>query len=664
LTQQLDQVQSYPIALLAAVRPEGEQNVLGVGVAYQVISLDQMPVAEQAVLAFDQLGSPAGPALLELLAERAEGNPFFAEQILRYLQEQELLLLEEGQWHLKTKEETLPSDVLSVLVARLDRLAQSVKEVVQTASVLGREFEILLLARMLQDDPDIKEKVARAEEMSIWSALSELRYLFKHALLRDAAYRMQVRSRRRALHRLAAEALERVYGGDLGPHYGEVAYHAEQAGLIDKARHYLELAGDSAKDAYQNSLALDYCGRALNLTPDEELDSRFRILLAREKVYHRLGLRNEQSQDLDEMTRLAEVLNDVENRVTALIERAWLYWWTGEYADSLAASQEAERLAKAARLDGLVAKANYASSWVQLQWANYGEARRLSEQALASVRKSGNRALEASLLSGLGLIRRAEGDYYAARKYAEEAVALDQSVGDLAGLPSLLGNLGVGLVTLGDYAAAKEVFEKALAISREVGSRVNTGSELINLSWLAQAQGEWETTIALAEEGLAIVRGANQTDMEAEGLIWLGHGWMGLGRPDKALDAYRESLRLRRELDQEHLAMGVLAGMARAAVSQNEIESALGNVAEILSYLDGGGSLTGTWEPLRIYLTCYQVLDLTGDVRAGEILERAYQMMQEWAGRIPDDEARRKYLEYVPWHREIVATHSAHGAGD
>lgn len=128
--------------------------------------------------------------------------------------------------------------------------------------------------------------------------------------------------------------------------------------------------------------------------------------------------------------------------------------------------------------------------------------------------------------------------------------------------------------------------------------------------------------------------------------------------------AYRESLRLRRELGQEFLAMGVVAGMARAAVAQDEIEAAVSHVSEILAYLDEGGSLKGTWEPLRLYLTCYQVLDLAGNPRAGEILQTAYQMLQEWAGRIPDEEARRMYLENVPWHREIVATHSAHAASD
>ena len=657
LTQELGLKQHHPIVLLATARQEGMGSVLGDGVVYQEINLDQMSPADQASLAANQLGDPVGADLLELLVERAEGNPFFAEQILRYLQEQGLLLFTEAKWRLRAKEEALPGDVRAVLVARLDRLARNVKEVVQTASVLGREFEIQLLARMLHDDPELGEKVARAEEMSIWSALSELRYLFKHALLRDAAYRMQVHSRRQSLHEMAAEALESLYADDLRPHYGEIAYHAEQAGLIDKARRYLILAGDSAREAYQNSLALDYCGRALRMTPEEELESRFQILYARVKVYQRLGMRAEQQRDTDVMLELAEQLDDADKQGTALIEKAWLYWWTGDYANSLVASQEAKRLAEAAGLDELVAKANYAGSWVQLQWAKYDEARQLTEQALDSARKSGNRSLESSLLSNLGLIERAEGNYYAAWQRTEEALAIEQSLGDLAGLPSSLGNLGVNLITLGNYDAAKDVFEQALAIAREIGARTSIGSELINLSWLAQAQGDWEKTIALAEEGLVIVRAANQADMLAEGLLWLGHGWMGLGRPEQAMAAYQESLRLRRELGQEYLAMGVVAGMARAAVAQDDIDSAIGHVSEILSYLDEGGSLAGTWEPLRIYLTCYQLLAVAGDARASQILESAYQMLQDQAGRIPDDEVRRMYLEIVPWHQALAAAY-------
>jgi hypothetical protein len=78
-----------------------------------------------------------------------------------------------------------------------------------------------------------------------------------------------------------------------------------------------------------------------------------------------------------------------------------------------------------------------------------------------------------------------------------------------------------------------------------------------------------------------------------------------------------------------------------------------------MSFLEGGGSLDGTWEPLRLFLTCYQVLHAVGDERAEGILHNAYEKMQNWASLIPDGEMRRIYLEEVPWHREIAAARSA-----
>ncbi|MGD2077331.1 MAG: AAA family ATPase, partial [Chloroflexota bacterium] len=328
LEQAFKDGQNHPIAILATARPEGDHAVLGEDFAYQEISLDQISPADQALLAANQLGAPVGSDVLQLLVERAEGNPFFTEQILRYLSEQELLHLEAGTWQLKSlQESTLPTDVRAVLVARLDRLTKYVREVVQTASVLGREFEFKLLSRMLDDEPGLEEKVAEAETMAIWSALSELRYMFKHMLLRDAAYRMQIRDRRQALHELAAEAIEALNAGNLGPHYGELAYHAERANQIDKACHYLELAGNNAKDAYQNSMAIDYYTRALDLTAEEDFEARYRLLAAREKAQGRIGARQDQMRDLGEMWHLAEMLDDAGKRVKVLTNRAWTYWW-------------------------------------------------------------------------------------------------------------------------------------------------------------------------------------------------------------------------------------------------------------------------------------------------------------------------------------------------
>lgn len=644
-----------PLAILATARKEGDLDLFAGDGNQQLIDLGQLSPDDIKSLAKAQLGLSVNLDLLNLVVERSGGNPFFAEQILGYLEEEEHITLGENGWQLDSQQySAMPGDISAILVARLDRLAQDIKDIVQTASILGREFEIRILTRMLNDDSSVRDKVAQAENQSIWIALNELRYIFKHVLLRDAAYHMQLRSRRQSLHGLALLALEQLYADDLSPHYGELAYHAELAQQLEKSRQYLELAGDAASKAYQNNIALKYYSQALAITPPDDLESRYRLVLATVRLHARLGARRDQAQALNQLSDLAQQLEDVSKQARSQIEKAWMYWWTADYAAAMTTSQGAIELAKAIEEHELIAEANHVVSWTLIQQGKYAEARVLSEQALDSAKQSGNQNLEANVYSSLGLIYRAEGDFYAGLKSTEKALAIDRKLESKHGEAVALGNLGVGLMTLGDYPGAKTCFQQALEISRQTGGRANVASDLINLCWHAETTRDWNAALQFGEEGIAIAHEVHQSEMEAEVLIWLGHAWLGLNHPHKALNAYQNSLRIRRELKQENLAMGVLAGMARAEVLQDDIQAALQYIEEIMTFLDSGGSLDGVWEPLRIYLTCFEVLQAVRDNRANALLETAYRKLQSWALKIPDDEVRLMFLKNIPWHREIL----------
>jgi hypothetical protein len=109
-----------------------------------------------------------------------------------------------------------------------------------------------------------------------------------------------------------------------------------------------------------------------------------------------------------------------------------------------------------------------------------------------------------------------------------------------------------------------------------------------------------------------------------------------------------------------------LAGLARVSLAEGNLAEAQAQVEEILAYLDTG-SLEGTDEPLRIYLTCYDVLKAGRKPRAQEVLARAYDLLQQWANRIADEDLRRSLLKNVRVHRRIVdeyqAVHPAPGYG-
>jgi hypothetical protein len=123
---------------------------------------------------------------------------------------------------------------------------------------------------------------------------------------------------------------------------------------------------------------------------------------------------------------------------------------------------------------------------------------------------------------------------------------------------------------------------------------------------------------------------------------------------------YTAALATQRELGQPNWASEAQAGLARVAVVGDDLAQALNHVEDILAYLAGTGSVDGTEEPLRVHLTCYQVLQAAGDPRATKVLETAHATLQQRAAKIPDEAMRRSFLENVPYHREIVAAWAAY----
>ena len=158
-----------------------------------------------------------------------------------------------------------------------------------------------------------------------------------------------------------------------------------------------------------------------------------------------------------------------------------------------------------------------------------------------------------------------------------------------------------------------------------------------------------------AQRGVLSAQETGCRDPRAQALTVLGHALAGLGRQADAAGAYRRALALRRDLGQSHLLPEPLAGLARVAEACGDRAGALAHVEEILCCLETYPELYGTWEPLRVYLTCYRVLRAGEDPRAEEILDAAYRLLQERAARIEDERLRRSYLENVAAHREIIA---------
>jgi adenylate cyclase len=364
----------------------------------------------------------------------------------------------------------------------------------------------------------------------------------------------------------------------------------------------------------------------------------------------------------------------------------------GDYDAAQTQLKQAQSLARASGAHRTEARSLNLSAIIRVSAGDFAEASLYFEKALHIYQEIGDRRGEIVALGNLAAVTRERGDYTQAEPHYQRALRISREIGDLPGQSGTLNNLGNHYEELGDYTRAEACHEQALRMEREIGSPRGEARSLSNLARIFAKQGEYGRARTYYENSLSLVREigsrqgetialsglsllchqlgdheaalehaqlaldiARQLDRNTQAypLTYLGHALVGLDRLAEAEDAYRQAMSLRHEFGQPHLAMEPLAGLARTSLAQNDLAQAQTYVEEILDFLKDG-TLDGTDEPFRVYLTCYRVLHANHDPRAQVLLATAHNLLQDQAARIEDAGMRHSFLENVPAHREIV----------
>ncbi|GAB4191897.1 MAG: adenylate/guanylate cyclase domain-containing protein [Roseiflexaceae bacterium] len=284
---------------------------------------------------------------------------------------------------------------------------------------------------------------------------------------------------------------------------------------------------------------------------------------------------------------------------------------------------------------------------------DYAAARSFYGQALPVARAIGDRQIEAALLNGLGALDGDQGDYTAGRRSYQQALVITRELGDPHTESYVLANLATVAHSLGQYAQAQQGYEQALAQRRVLGDRLGESAVLYYLALLHHQQGRDSEALELAWQAHSIAEQIGGTSEQANALLVHGHALAGLGWPEEAAASYRAALALQQQLGQQHRIAEAYAGLARLALGQDDLPAALDAVNAIL---DGfaGTSLGGADEPLRVLLTCVEVLAATGDPRGPTVLAAARQELLRRAGLQTDPKEQRVYLEEIEAHRRIM----------
>ncbi|MBI4790196.1 MAG: AAA family ATPase, partial [Chloroflexi bacterium] len=318
-----------PLMILALFRPQRQEPSWRF---HEVASRDY--AHRYTALALEPLDEPSSRALVAnllhiedlpekvraLILIKAEGNPFYVEEVIRSLLDAKLVVRDNGHWRATREIENIavPDTLAGVIAARLDRLDDESKHTAQTAAVIGREFRFDVLADVYQRQESVGKSLAnlqRRELIREKTRAPENVYLFKHALTQETAYASVLLSKRRDLHRRVAECLEkrdptRVH---------DIARHFLQADEETRALPYLVEAADRAARAYATPEAIPYYQRALEIL--QKVDNLELARRAHEGLGGALTLANDVAgavKNYETMLDVAKARNDIAMQVSAL----------------------------------------------------------------------------------------------------------------------------------------------------------------------------------------------------------------------------------------------------------------------------------------------------------------------------------------------------------
>lgn len=424
-----------PITVLVTTRRKDDGTPVRIpldpGIPESVVELKPLSRDQLLALAVPFFGGPMPDMLATLLCETAGGNPFFAQEILAFW-------LEDGRYGSSSSSISIsntfmpPKNVNSLLISRLDRLDARVKQTIVAAAVLGREFDLRVLRKMLPDPSVLEEHVRIGEAQCIWSGMTEHRFQFSNALLRNAAYEMQSRARLQELHRLAAEAIEGLYGDDLEDQLVALGRHWRRAGKIDQARRYFLAGARKAAARYAHEEATRLYRVYFKLSPEPTPESVVvRYEFARDVLEARSRFQEARQEHIRVLTE-AQKLHDRATEALGFLGLGRAHWAMQQpdeartfWEEGLLAAREGGALPTEGLILGSLGMA-YA------QQAQFDTARGHYTKAIGITRQIGNRREEARMLAELAKLHRQSGRLGDAVACQEQVAAIERELGGTA----------------------------------------------------------------------------------------------------------------------------------------------------------------------------------------------------------------------------------------
>ena len=511
----LDSVPAARILVLLTYRPEYNYP-LGQRSYQAVQNLSPLSMEESARIGDALLRDHKLPEELRaLIYQKSEGNPFFVEEAVKSIKESETLKHEGDQAVLvKSLSEILvPDTVQDAIMARIDRLGEEPKRVLQLAAVIGREFTSRLLNRLaeIHDGTDAVMRELKGKELIYEkSVFPEFVYMFKHALTQEVAYGSLLIKRRRGLHSLVGLAVEDLYADRLGEHYEVLAYHFSKAEDWEKALEYLLKSAVKAVKAFGLRDALRFYDEALaaarQLGAKLPVTTLMEIHSARSDLFLGVSDFSQAQAEADELLSLARRTGDRTIEAGALVQGALARVWREDFSEAVARATEAIEISETAAAQPALAGGLFVTGMVDALTGRHEKADEEMGRALSISRAGRDFTRQGTVLFFIGALRGWHGRYRESVALGTEGVRLGREQQLVVPLIRCLWTQGIGYAGLGDYEGALGALREGLSLAEKLGDQAFMCRYLNTLGWLHIECGDLDPGLELNARSLELAR--------------------------------------------------------------------------------------------------------------------------------------------------------------
>jgi class 3 adenylate cyclase/tetratricopeptide (TPR) repeat protein len=484
----LDRITGVRIFLIFTYRPEFVHSWGGRSYLSQV-TLNRLSNHESLAMLTHLLGTKEiEKDLEELILEKTEGIPFFIEEFTKSLRDLKVIQRKDHKYCLTkaTQDVTIPSTIQDVIMARVDSLPENAKEVLQTGSVIEREFSYGLIKRVtgLSEKELLKYLSALKDTELLFERgiFPQSTYIFKHALTQEVVYESILTPRKKKLHGEIANAIEDLNKESKGEHYGVLAEHFIKGENYEKGAEYSRLAGKKAGKGASFNEAIAYCEKGISSLEKLPVaaETQKKLIDARAN----LGMYYNQANNFVLSKEAVEPIIDLAFKLDYKRRIAQIYTIKGSY--SYAVEEDFPEAIK--QLKEAIKFAKETNDFISLLMANHWMGHVLAdncefETALYHLEKALNITMQANVLWGISAHKSCiartvycfKGDFNLGYQYSQEGLRLAEESGDIYSKAEAHTSLGFSYYGIGFLDEAEQHLLKAI----DFCERINWTSLLV-----------------------------------------------------------------------------------------------------------------------------------------------------------------------------------------